>query len=94
MAAAQAMTRFNAGLAEQMQEMQKGGTFKTERVIVSEQSHVIRVQGKDKPLLNFCANNYLGLANNKELVAAAHEVGFVVLFLLLKHSLEVLMLRV
>ena len=38
------------------------GTWKTERVITSPQSAAIHVQGSDGKMLNFCANNYLGLS--------------------------------
>mgnify|MGYP001576737040 CR=1 FL=1 len=42
------------------------GLFKEERIISSSQSREIKVKGKN--LLNFCANNYLGLANKEELI--------------------------
>jgi glycine C-acetyltransferase len=48
------------------------GLYKEERVIVTPQNAAIRVAG-GKQVLNFCANNYLGLANNGEIRAAAVE---------------------
>ena len=48
------------------------GLYKDERVITSPQSVEIRVQG-DREVLNFCANNYLGLASHPEVIAAAHR---------------------
>jgi glycine C-acetyltransferase len=58
-----------AGLKEQ-------GLFKAERVLSSPQDGVIRAvlpSGDEREVLNFCANNYLGLANHPTLVAAAKE---------------------
>ena len=48
------------------------GLYKHERIITSPQGSVIEVDHTLK-VLNFCANNYLGLANHPEIVAAAHE---------------------
>lgn len=53
------------------QSIQAAGTFKNERVITTAQSNSIGVSTQKAQVLNFCANNYLGLANNPELVAAA-----------------------
>ncbi len=55
--------------ASQLEEIRAGGVLKAERVITTPQSAHIIADGK--PLLNMCANNYLGLADNKELVEAA-----------------------
>jgi glycine C-acetyltransferase len=53
-----------------LKEIEGAGLYKIERIIVTEQGPEIRVQsGQD--VLNFCANNYLGLANSKELIEAA-----------------------
>lgn len=57
-------------LARTLQEIREAGLFKSERAIVSPQSAHIRTA--DGELLNFCANNYLGLADNPEIIAAAH----------------------
>lgn len=56
----------------------KAGTYKSERQIVSPQNAVIRAKAgqgpvDDQELLNLCANNYLGLANDSRLVAAAKD---------------------
>ena len=48
------------------------GMWKSERVIVTPQSAKIDVAGK-QGLLNMCANNYLGLSNNPDIIAAAKE---------------------
>ena len=54
-----------------MQEIKNAGLWKNEREITSPQNANISVKG-DK-VLNFCANNYLGLANNPRLIAAAKK---------------------
>ena len=58
-------------LSDQLQEMRDAGTYKVERVITSPQSSMISVQNMDNDVINFCANNYLGLSNDPELVEAA-----------------------
>jgi glycine C-acetyltransferase len=55
-----------------LDEIQEAGLYKTERVITTPQSVEIRVQDGSE-VLNFCANNYLGLADNPEVIAAAHQ---------------------
>ncbi|RLB57854.1 MAG: glycine C-acetyltransferase, partial [Deltaproteobacteria bacterium] len=58
-------------LTTELKSIEEAGLWKAERIILSPQSAAISVkQGK---VLNFCANNYLGLANNDELVAAAKD---------------------
>jgi glycine C-acetyltransferase len=59
-----------ASLDEQLTAIRDAGTWKRERVIVSPQDAAIKVAGGQE-VLNFCANNYLGLADNPELIAAA-----------------------
>lgn len=63
---------FIAHLKEQIEAVKEEGLYKSERVITSQQKADIRVNG-DKEVLNFCANNYLGLANHPDLIAAAKE---------------------
>jgi len=58
-------------LGAQLQELHENGLFKPERVITTAQQAVIGVQG-GKEVINFCANNYLGLANHPALIEAAH----------------------
>ena len=62
--------KFQKHLQEELQAIRNAGTYKEERVIVSPQFSEIKVKG-GKDVLNFCANNYLGLANHPRLVAAA-----------------------
>lgn len=49
-------------MQENLEAIKAAGTWKTERVIVSPQAACIKVHGDDSGVLNFCANNYLGLA--------------------------------
>jgi len=55
----------------QINEIKKNGLYKRERIIDSKQASTILVD--DKLVLNFCANNYLGLSSSLELVNAAKE---------------------
>lgn len=59
-------------LQNTLEELKQQGLYKTERIITSSQSSEIEVNGKT--VLNFCANNYLGLANHPEVVKAAQDV--------------------
>ncbi|HSW82030.1 MAG TPA: aminotransferase class I/II-fold pyridoxal phosphate-dependent enzyme, partial [Usitatibacter sp.] len=63
---------FNAHLEAQLKELESAGLYKHERVIDSPQSAQIHVAGGGT-VLNFCANNYLGLAHDPGIEAAAHE---------------------
>lgn len=60
-------------LQQTLKQLKEQGLYKTERIITSSQSSEIRVGG-DETVLNFCANNYLGLANNPQVVKAAQEI--------------------
>ncbi len=60
---------YKAGFRAELESIRDAGTFKHERVISSPQSASIEVpQGE---VINFCANNYLGLADNEEIIATA-----------------------
>jgi len=59
-------------LSTTLDEIRDAGLYKTERVITTPQNVEIKVQGGEE-VLNFCANNYLGLADNPEVIAAAHK---------------------
>jgi glycine C-acetyltransferase len=59
-------------LKNTLEELKQQGLYKAERIITSSQSSEIEVGGK--PVLNFCANNYLGLANHPEVVKAAQNI--------------------
>ncbi len=64
--------KFQSYLKNELSEIEKAGLYKNERIIVSPQSGEITL-ANGKKVLNFCANNYLGLANNPNLIAAAKE---------------------
>lgn len=69
---------FYQQLAKQLNDVKEEGLFKGERVITSAQKASVAIldaQGEqdDNEVLNFCANNYLGLANHPELIKAAKE---------------------
>ena len=59
-------------LAGQLDEIRGAGLFKGERIITTPQRARIGVL-EHEPVLNLCANNYLGLADHPEVIAAAHE---------------------
>lgn len=59
-------------LREEIENIKKAGLFKTERIIASPQGAEITLQDGRK-VINFCANNYLGLADNHELIRAAKD---------------------
>ena len=63
---------FEGHLKATLAEIESAGLTKRERVITSPQSASIGVTSSDAPVLNFCANNYLGLADNDRIIAAAH----------------------
>jgi glycine C-acetyltransferase len=62
---------FQNQLQEELSQIKADGLYKSERIIESEQGPEIIVNGKK--VLNFCANNYLGLSSHPEVVKAAHE---------------------
>ena len=58
-------------LQQELADIKAAGLYKTERIIESPQRAEIQVAGK--PVLNFCANNYLGLSDNQRLIDAAKK---------------------
>ena len=59
-------------LQKELKEIEEAGLYKTERIITTSQDAVIKVSTGEE-VINFCANNYLGLSNNKEVVQAAKD---------------------
>jgi len=66
---------FLASLEEQTEALRSQGLYKAERLIAGPQQADIdvRMNGATKHVINLCANNYLGLANHPEVIAAAHK---------------------
>ena len=65
-------TPFEAQLAAELEEIREAGLYKEERVIVTPQDAAIKVEGGQE-VLNFCANNYLGLSDDPALIEAARK---------------------
>ena len=63
--------KFINRIQEEVAEIDAAGLFKRERIITSEQGPEITVNGKT--VLNFCANNYLGLSSHPKVIEAAHK---------------------
>ncbi|CAL1520929.1 glycine C-acetyltransferase [Chitinophaga sp. MM2321] len=63
--------KFTARLREELDDINKAGLYKRERIITSEQGAEIQVGGKT--VINFCANNYLGLSSHPAVVKAAKD---------------------
>jgi len=63
---------FSNHLAEQLEGIRSAGTYKKERTLATPQGTMVRADGGG-PVLNMCANNYLGLAQDPKVRQAAHE---------------------
>ena len=59
-------------LQNELKEIKNARLFKSERIITTSQDAVIKISSGEE-VINFCANNYLGLSNNKEIIQAAKE---------------------
>jgi len=62
---------FTSRIAKEVEDIRASGLFKTERIIESPQGAEIKVN--NKTVLNFCANNYLGLSSHPSVIEAAHK---------------------
>ncbi|MFM2134372.1 MAG: glycine C-acetyltransferase [Bacteroidota bacterium] len=62
---------FQQHLSDELSSIRSAGLFKEERIITSPQSTEISVQGRSQTVLNFCANNYLGLSSHPDVIASA-----------------------
>ncbi|KAL0993044.1 hypothetical protein UPYG_G00102560 [Umbra pygmaea] len=60
-------------LEQELETIRSGGTWKAERIITSKQGAHINVDGSRGDILNFCANNYLGLSSHPQVVEAGIE---------------------
>jgi len=65
--------QFIAHLQQELESIEAQGLYKQERPLDSPQGASVHAQDWDNDLINLCANNYLGLANHPDMVAAAHE---------------------
>jgi len=65
-------TNYQKHLKTVLNEIKEAGLYKNERIIVSPQGAEIELSTGQR-VLNFCANNYLGLSNNPSLIAAAKD---------------------
>ena len=63
--------KFVSRIGEELVDIESAGLLKKERIITSPQGPEIMVNGKE--VLNFCANNYLGLSSHPKVIAAAHD---------------------
>jgi len=59
-------------LQKELQDIKEAGLYKSERIITSSQDAIIKISTGEE-VINFCANNYLGLSNNAEVIQAAKE---------------------
>ena len=59
-------------LQKEIQDIKEAGLYKSERIITSSQDAEITISTGEK-VINFCANNYLGLSNNHEVIQAAKD---------------------
>lgn len=66
-------TKFQEHLQKELQDIKDAGLYKNERIIITPQSSDIEVENVNGEVLNFCANNYLGLADNSRLIDAAKK---------------------
>jgi glycine C-acetyltransferase len=64
--------KFKDYLSKEINDIREAGLYKNERIIVSPQKAEIKLDSGQE-VLNFCANNYLGLSNHPELIKAANE---------------------
>jgi glycine C-acetyltransferase len=64
--------KFKDHLSKEIKDIREAGLYKNERIIVSPQKAEIKLDSGQE-VLNFCANNYLGLSNHPELIKAANE---------------------
>ena len=71
-AGSQKVGKMQEYLRQTLAEIKEAGLYKEERLIESAQQAAITVKGKE--VLNFCANNYLGLSNHPRLIKASQEM--------------------
>ncbi|XP_015672753.1 2-amino-3-ketobutyrate coenzyme A ligase, mitochondrial isoform X1 [Protobothrops mucrosquamatus] len=68
-----ALAQLKRLLEGELEGIRGAGTWKNERIITSKQGPHINVEGSRGDILNFCANNYLGLSSHPEVIRAGHD---------------------
>ena len=68
-----ALPNVRAQIEGELSAIRDAGTYKTERVITSRQAATIGVRGRENKVLNFCANNYLGLSAHPDVIQAGKD---------------------
>jgi len=64
-------TQLKSVIGQELEAIRAGGLYKDERILESPQAAAIKVAGQE--VINFCANNYLGLSSHPSVIAAAHK---------------------
>ena len=66
---------FYSDLDTQLEKIEAQGLYKRERLITSKQAAdiIVTEEGRTRKVINFCANNYLGLADHPELIKASEQ---------------------
>ena len=64
--------KLKAHLSEELASIEEAGLYKKERIITSSQDAIIKISSGEE-VINFCANNYLGLSNHPEVIQAAKD---------------------
>ncbi|KRX28195.1 2-amino-3-ketobutyrate coenzyme A ligase, mitochondrial [Trichinella nelsoni] len=65
-----ALANIVSNINQELIEIQKSGTYKHERILLGRQGVKVHVAGTKQPVINFCANNYLGLSSHEDIIEA------------------------
>ncbi|KRX50487.1 2-amino-3-ketobutyrate coenzyme A ligase, mitochondrial, partial [Trichinella murrelli] len=65
-----ALANIVSNIKQELTEIQKAGTYKHERILLGRQGVKVHVAGTKQPVINFCANNYLGLSSHEDIIEA------------------------
>lgn len=67
-------SKFIDEIENELKNIKESGTYKNERIISSKQEMEVQIEGNPSKLINFCANNYLGLSANQQLIDAGKNL--------------------